>query len=178
MEINLALAILITTLAGLSTGIGSIISFFIRTTRHAYLAVMLGFSAGIMIYMSFTELLGTAITNVGFLAANIAFFIGILLIAVIDIVVPHEYEEEQATGIPNVVGETGIKKTLWFPLIRTAPSQSSLKRSGVLLAFGIAIHNFPEGLVTFASVASGDIAFGVLIAAAIAIHNIHHSKYF
>ena len=51
-----------------------------------------------MIYISFTELLGTAIRDVGFVTANIAFFIGILFIAVIDIFVPHKYEEERATS--------------------------------------------------------------------------------
>jgi len=74
MEINLSFAILLTTLAGLSTGIGSAIAFFIRTPKYSYLAVALGFSAGVMIYISFTELLGTAIGDVGFARANIAFF--------------------------------------------------------------------------------------------------------
>jgi len=80
MEINLAFAMLLTALAGLSTGIGSIIAFFIRTPKYSYLAIMLGFSAGVMVYISFTELLGTAIRDVGFVTANIAFFVGILFI--------------------------------------------------------------------------------------------------
>jgi ZIP family zinc transporter len=48
MEINLPFALLLTTLAGLSTGIGSTIAFFIRTPKYSYLAVALGFSAGVM----------------------------------------------------------------------------------------------------------------------------------
>jgi ZIP family zinc transporter len=156
MEIDLSFAILLTTLAGLSTGIGSSIAFFIRTPRYSYLAVLLGFSAGVMVYISFTELLGTAIEDVGFATANIAFFIGILFIAVIDILVPHEYEEEHVTDRH----------------LKTVPSQSSLMRSGVFVALGIAIHNFPEGLVTFSCAATGDVAFGIMMAVAIAIHNI------
>jgi len=172
MEINLAFAMLLTVLAGLSTGIGSTIAFFIRTPKYSYLAVLLGFSSGVMVYISFTELLGTAIRDVGFITANIAFFIGILLIAVIDILVPHEYEEERATSSRLGIGEIGEQKKLGLPLPLTAPAKSSLMRSGILLALGIAIHNFPEGLVTFTCAAAGDIAFGVMIAVAIAIHNI------
>ena len=163
---------LLTVLAGLSTGIGSTIAFFIRTPKYSYLAVLLGFSAGVMIYISFTELLGTAIEDVGFVTANIAFFIGILFIAVIDIVVPHEYEEEHATSSQPGIGEIGQQKKLGLPPQLAAPSKSYLMRSGSLLALGIAIHNFPEGLVTFTCAATGDVAFGIMIAVAIAIHNI------
>jgi len=172
MEINLAFAMLLTTLAGLSTGIGSTVAFFIRTPKYSYLAVLLGFSAGVMIYIAFTELLGTAIEDVGFVTANIAFFIGILLIAVIDILVPHEYEEERVTGSDPSLADTGKQKRAGLPPQLATPSKSSLKRTGMLLALGIAIHNFPEGLVTFTCAATGDIAFGVMIAVAIGIHNI------
>ena len=172
MEINLPFAMLLTVLAGLSTGIGSAIAFFIRTPKYSYLAVMLGFSVGVMIYISFTELLGTAIRDVGFITANIAFFIGILFIAVIDILVPHEYKEEHAASSQPSISEIGQQKKSGLPPPLTAPSQSSLMRSGILLALGIAIHNFPEGLVTFTCAVAGDIAFGIMIAVAIAIHNI------
>jgi len=172
MEINLSFAILLTVLAGLSTGIGSTIAFFMRAPKHAYLALLLGFSAGVMVYISFTELLQTAIGDVGFLTANIAFFIGIVLIAVIDIVVPHEYEEEYTTGSRLGLGEEENQTKRGLPLTLPAPTKSTLARSGLLLALGIAIHNFPEGMVTFTCAATGDVAFGVMIAVAIALHNI------
>jgi len=172
MEINLAFAMLLTVLAGLSTGIGSAIAFVIRTPKYSYLAVLLGFSAGVMIYISFTELLGTAIRDVGFVTANIAFFIGILFIAVIDIFVPHEYEEEHVTSSQPSINEIGQQENRGLPPPLAAPSKPSLKRSGILLALGIAIHNFPEGLVTFTCAAAGDVAFGIMIAVAIALHNI------
>jgi len=172
MEINLAFAMLLTVLAGLSTGIGSAIAFVIRTPKYSYLAVLLGFSAGVMIYISFTELLGTAIRDVGFVSANIAFFIGILFIAVIDIFVPHEYEEEHVTSSQPSINEIGQQENRGLPPPLAALSKPSLKRSGILLALGIAIHNFPEGLVTFTCAAAGDVAFGIMIAVAIALHNI------
>ena len=170
MEINLSFAMLLTTLAGLSTGIGSAIAFFIRTPKYSYLAVALGFSAGVMVYISFTELLGTAIEDIGFAGANIAFFVGIGFIALIDMLIPHEYEEERVTNASQ--NSSGQPKTAVLPPQLAAPSKSFLMRSGVLIAVGIAIHNFPEGLVTFCGAATGDVAFGIMIAVAIAIHNI------
>jgi len=172
VEISLAFALLLTVLAGLSTGIGSAIAFFIRTPKYSYLAALLGFSAGVMIYISFTELLGTAIRDVGFVTANMAFFIGILFIAVIDIFVPHEYKEEHPANSQPNIGEIEQQEKPGLPPQLTAPSKPSLMRSGALLALGIAIHNFPEGLVTFTCAAAGDVTFGVMIAVAIAIHNI------
>ena len=172
MEIDLSFAILLTTLAGLSTGIGSAIAFFIRTPRYDYLALALGFSAGVMVYISFTELLGTAVEGVGFARANIAFFIGIAFIALIDILVPHEYEEERSGNAPQNTGEVRQQEIPRSPAHPSALPKSSLMRSGVLIALGIAIHNFPEGLVTFSCAATGDVAFGMMIAVAVAIHNI------
>ena len=172
MKINLAFAFTLTALAGLSTGIGSAVAYFIRTPKYSYLALMLGFSAGVMVYISFTELLGTAIEDIGFATANIAFFVGILFIAVIDMLVPHQYEEEHATGIRSDVGEA-IEQGESDPSTQVIASpQSPLMRSGLFMALGIAIHNFPEGMVTFSSAATGDVALGVVIAVAIAIHNI------
>jgi ZIP family zinc transporter len=164
MEINLGFAILLTTMAGLSTGIGSTIAFFIRRPKYTYLSFLLGLSAGVMVYILFTELLGTAIADVGFLKANITFFIGIVVFAAIDILIPHSYEEESADDA-RLGGEGKASAT---PL----PSASSLKRGGIFIAIGIAIHNFPEGMITFASAATGDVSLGIIIAVAVAIHNI------
>jgi zinc transporter, ZIP family len=161
MEINLGFAILLTMLAGLSTGIGSAIAFFIRQPKYTYLSFLLGISAGVMVYISFTELLGTAIEDVGFLQANIAFFAGIAVFALIDILVPHSYEEESADD-SRLGDEAGVG----------GASASALKRSGIFIALGIAIHNFPEGMITFASAATGDASLGIMIAVAVAIHNI------
>jgi len=161
MEINVGFALMLATLAGLSTGIGSSIAYFIRKPKYSYLAVLLGFSAGVMIYISFAELLKTAIDEVGFGMANIAFFVGIGLIAVLDLAVPHSYiAEESRIHDFNFSANTSLA------------SRAKLMQIGKFTALGIAIHNFPEGLVTFVSGATGDVAFGLIIATAIAIHNI------
>lgn len=174
MEVNVGFALLITTLAGLSTGIGSAIAYFIRKPKYSHLAVMMGFSAGVMVYISFAELLKTAIDEVGFGMANIGFFAGIVLIAVVDLLVPHEYEEERVENThPAVVSRNKSREQSEAGLPSSTGGRSSvLMRAGLFTALGIAIHNFPEGLVTFSSVATGDVALGLAVAIAIAIHNI------
>jgi ZIP family zinc transporter len=141
-------AFLLTTLAGLSTGIGSAIAYGIRRPKLTYLSVLLGFSAGVMIYISFVELLGAAIEEVGFLNANLAFFCGIITIFLVDRLIPHIHVDVQ-------------KDT----------QRGSLEYAGMMTAVGIAIHNFPEGLAVLA-VALASPEFGIPIALAIAIHNI------
>ena len=175
MEVNVGFALLVTTLAGLSTGIGSAIAYFIRKPKYSHLAVMMGFSAGVMVYISFAELLKTAIDEVGFGMANIGFFAGIVFIGVVDLLVPHEYEEERVENThPAVVSRNKSRKEREAGLSSSSvQGQSSvLMRAGLFTALGIAIHNFPEGLVTFTSVATGDVALGLAVAIAIAIHNI------
>ena len=157
VEINVALAITLTALAGLSTGLGSIYALLLGRPRPTILAIILGFSAGVMLYVSFTELLGTAIEEIGFGRANIAFFAGILFIALVDRLVPHGHAEEHDSEHEHEHGHGG---------------RSAVMRVGMFTAVGIAIHNLPEGLVVFSSAAGGDLALGTTIAIAVAIHNI------
>lgn len=150
------IALLLTTIAGLSTGIGSVIAYFIRNPRMSYLSFSLGLSAGVMIYVSFVELLPSAMNSIGEARSVLAFFAGILLIAFIDLLIPeeenpHEYKKFSDKKV------TGTDKTLM--------------RTGVLTALAIAIHNFPEGLATF-GLALSDVKLGIIITLAIAIHNI------
>ena len=166
---NILLAFGLTLLAGLSTGIGSAIAFFTKHTNTRFLSFTLGFSAGVMIYVSFVEILTKARESLvlemgpknGTILTVCAFFGGILLIALIDKLVPgfenpHEmHKVEELNKIP--------------PDIQNM--DSGLLRTGVFTAIAIAIHNFPEGLATFTAALS-DPALGISIAAAIAIHNI------
>ena len=175
METNVSFALLLTTLAGLSTGIGSGIAYFIRRPKYSHLAVMLGFSAGVMVYISFAELFKTAIEQVGFGTANLGFFIGIGVMALVDMVIPHEYEEEKVENThPPAVSENKPRKRGKLRLfsLPAAGEQSVLMRAGVLTALGIAIHNFPEGMVTFSSAATGNVSLGMAVAVAVAIHNV------
>ncbi|MEA3255735.1 MAG: zinc transporter ZupT [Candidatus Altiarchaeota archaeon] len=144
------LPLLLTFLAGIATGIGSLISLFINEFKRSYLCFSLGFSAGVMIYISFAELLSLAVSDVGFLMGNTAFFAGIIFIMLIDFLIPHEYIEEH---------------------VKVDKRNKKLMMAGVFTALGIAIHNFPEGLAVFMS-SLRDIDVGVSMAFAIAVHNI------
>ncbi len=125
-----------------------------------------------MVYVSFAELLHTALENVGFMPANLGFFGGIAFIMLVDIFVPHEYKFEQ-TGHPSLPSIRGKPAGEGIKRAQSGGDQSSrLMRAGTLMAIGIAIHNFPEGLVTFSSGLAVDHSFGILVAVAIAIHNI------
>ncbi len=165
-EHNLLWAFGLTLLAGLATGVGSAAAFFARKTNTRLLAVSLGFSAGVMIYVSFVEIFFKARDplahalgmRAGSWATVAAFFGGMLVIGLIDKLVPtfenpHEMHrvEELRSG--------------------AAPSDPRLLRMGLVSALAIAIHNFPEGLATF-TVALKDPNLGLPIATAIAIHNI------
>jgi ZIP family zinc transporter len=174
METNTVLfAFGLTLLAGLATGIGSALAFFTRTTNTRFLSLALGFSAGVMIYVSFVEILSKARTELtaalgsgpGTWAAVGAFFGGIALIALIDWFVPkyenpHELHsiEEMEQGMANLPQD----KSHDF---------GKLHRMGLFTALAIGIHNFPEGLATFTA-ALTDPHLGVAIATAISIHNI------
>jgi ZIP family zinc transporter len=145
---QLFIPFLLSFLAGISTLVGGLIAFFIKKFKTSYLSLILGFSAGVMIFISFVEFLMISIKNIGFLYANIGFFLGIIAIYLLDLLIPHIYEEEKTVG-------DGRK----------------LKKIGMLVALGIAIHNIPEGIaVSFSSISS--IKLGILVAVAIALHNI------
>ena len=156
---NIIPALLLTLAAGLSTGIGSAIAYFIKKPKIVYLAFLLGFSAGVMLYISFMELLPGALQAVGKFWGLVAFFAGIAATGLIDMLVPelenpHQWRAADSAGEPIAHRE-----------------KSCLMRTGLFTALAIGIHNFPEGLATFTSAIS-DVHLGIFIAMAIAIHNI------
>jgi len=175
MPNNVSFALLLTLLAGLSTGVGSAIAYFIRKPKSQHLSLILGFSAGVMLYISFAELFHSALDKVGFLTTNLGFFIGMAFIAVLDILIPHEYKQERVkNSYPSYASpnRTGLESVVRSSTSITIGQRLRLKQAGILIALGIAIHNFPEGLAVFSSAVTGDRTFGILVAVAIALHNI------
>lgn len=160
-------AFALTLFAGLSTGIGSALALFTKRTNTKFLSLALGFSAGVMIYVSFVEIFfkGKNILTdpelfgerLGTWYTVLSFFGGITLIAIIDKLVPNVENPHEMHKVEEIdVTEFKMKK---------------LARMGVFTALAIAIHNFPEGLATFTA-ALTDPSLGIAIAVAIAIHNI------
>ncbi len=158
---NFLLAFGLTAIAGLSTGIGSLIALVAKQTNQTFLSASLGFSAGIMIYVSFMEMMPEAGANLisifgdkqGTLFLILSFFGGIALINCIDFLIPSSMNPHEMHGVEDMNKE------------------AALKRTGVMVAISIAIHNFPEGIATFTS-ALGSLDVAIPITIAIAIHNI------
>ena len=165
----LLFAFALTLFAGLSTGIGSALAFFTKQTNTRFLSGALGFSAGVMIYVSFMEIIQKAkheLTSclgdtMGVWCTVAAFFGGILFIAIIDKLVPAEENPHEVHSIEDMNSAAA----------RSCAQNESLRRTGIFTAVAIAIHNFPEGIATFTA-AMVDPSLGVPIAIAIAIHNI------
>lgn len=160
-------AFLLTLFAGLATGIGSALAFFTKSTNTRFLSVSLGFSAGVMIYVSLIEIFQkakTALTGVygdvhGAWYTVAAFFGGVLFIAIIDKLIPSGENPHEIRKIEEVKGNTPPGKN------------HRLYRMGLFTALAIAIHNFPEGIATFAAGLT-NMEIAIPIAVAIAIHNI------
>jgi len=163
---NVLFALGLTLLAGLSTGIGSLIGLLSKKFSPRFLALSLGFSAGVMIYVSLVEIFAKAKASLvaglgerpGYVLTVVAFFAGILVIALIDKLIPSTENPHELNVQEKIERSTEREK-------------SRLMRMGVFSALAIGIHNFPEGLATFMS-GLADPTLGVSIAVAIAIHNI------
>jgi len=167
MDENVLIAFGLTLFAGLSTGIGSALAFFTKRTNTKVLSIALGFSAGVMLYVSFVEIFVKARDALtafygpvnGTWATVGGFFGGIFVIGIIDKLVPTFENPHEIRSIEEMDADG------------TAARDPKLLRMGLFTALAIAIHNFPEGLATFMAAIS-DPSLGVSIAVAIAIHNI------
>lgn len=165
---NIITAVLLTVIAGLATGIGGLIVLRSKLDNTKFLSLSLGFSAGIMIFLSFVDMFPSALSSLqnvygeknGFILACLGFFIGFFVNAIIDKVVPekdnpHEYysyTEKEKRELAHL-------------------GDQELYETGIKSALAIALHNFPEGLATFVA-AMHDPKLCITIAIAIAIHNI------
>ncbi len=162
---NLLTAFGLTLLAGLATGVGSALAFYTKQTNTRFLSAALGFSAGVMIYVSMVEIFVKARDSLeavygypkGYAYTTLAFFAGIFVMAFIDKMIPSGENPHEMRDVEEMKEGPG--------------KQSELLRMGLFSALAIGIHNFPEGIATFTA-AIQDPALGISIAIAIAIHNI------
>lgn len=183
---NAGPALGLTLLAGIATGLGSAIAFFAKRTDFRFLALSTGFSAGVMLYVSFAEIMvkgGQALValfgeGLGPWLNTASFFAGMGLMALVDGLIPaarnpHEMHSEQelaplhdpAAPLPEFGRQGG-----WGDHDHRR-GEGTLLRTGVVTALAIGVHNFPEGLATFLA-ALNDRSVGLAIAAAVALHNI------
>ena len=167
MDGNVLYALGLTLFAGLATGFGSLIAFFTSRTNTKFLSFSLGFSAGVMIYVSLVEIFVKAKVALvselgekqGYLLTVIGFLGGMLLISLIDKAIPKQGNPHEVKMVED---------------LKRKPSNqeyTKLMKMGIFTALAIGIHNFPEGIATFVS-ALNDPNLGLAIAIAVAIHNI------
>ena len=161
MELNnIYLGFALATFAGLSTGIGSGIALFTKFSNKRFLAIALGLAAGIMIYVSFIEMMQLSFESLagiygltfGKLISVTGFVVGLLLMLLIDQLFDHQ-------SIADFIARSEDE------------NESVLIKAGVFSAIALAIHNFPEGFATFTATVY-DPAIGFTLATAIAVHNI------
>lgn len=164
-------AFMLTLLAGMSTAFGAFLAFFKTKDESRILAFGLGFSGGVMVYLSFVEILPKSIdffsrTN----AQNaeslgiLCFFVGMIVAFGIDLLIPKDVNPHELKSQNEVYCELDSRQSY---ILRN----NTIKRTAIFTAIAITIHNFPEGFATFVS-ALDSVAFGISIAVAVAIHNI------
>lgn len=175
MSNEVLLAFAVTLFAGLSTGIGSALAFFAKRANYRFLSVATGFSGGVMLYVSFVEILPKASESLSEVAngnranwlAAAAFFGGMALMLVIDRLIPSAENPHEVRGGRQIEAiHAGTP-----PADMPGGSPAHLHRMGLFTALAIGIHNFPEGLATFMATLQ-DPGLGIAIGIAIALHNI------
>ena len=162
---NFALAFSLTVLAGLTTAIGGVIAFITKKDNLKTLSLGLGFSAGVMIFISFMDILPEAkqLLKINFpicfeWLVFAGFIAGLLVSVAIDYFLPDHVDTKELLNPDAPEGNDGFK-------------HYKLQRAGVMTAVAICVHNFPEGLATFLTTTQS-VTLGISVALAIAIHNI------
>jgi zinc transporter, ZIP family len=178
---NVLFAFLLTLFAGLSTGIGSALAFFAKKSNTKFLSISLGFSAGVMIYVSMVEiffkakdsLIGELGEKTGSWVTVISFFGGMFLIGIIDKLIPSSENPHELHSIEELNSDHPLDGHHLEQIQKREDAQKNHKllRMGLFTALAIGIHNFPEGLATFVA-ALTEPKIAIPIAVAIAIHNI------
>jgi ZIP family zinc transporter len=168
---------LLSLVASLGTGLGGLIAVIRKPGKRSF-SFLMGITAGVMISLSFLELVNEAWALKGFWTATIGFGAGAFFMLLIDILVPHiRFGEMEASGVERPADR--VRETHPYPgqhryghaRNRTKIVDPRLFKTGILLAIGITIHNLPEGI----AVGAGYMympKFGVFIALAIMLHNI------
>ncbi len=144
-------ALLVSTIAGLSTMLGAFVIFFKCKEQnvHKFITASLAFSLAIMIGISITDLIPESTYIIlssygigkGIIFSFIAFSIGIILIKYL------------------------------HKLMDKTEQANDLYKLGILNMLALILHNFPEGIATFMS-SYKDIELGLKLGLAIAFHNI------
>lgn len=162
---KVAISFLITFLAGMTTVIGGLCSFFIKRDNSKILSLGLGFSAGALIYVSFMELLRDServllenfTPHLGSVILITCFFVGMIVTALID------------HFMPSYCGIESFEKMEKEKSVVSNPDK--LYKAGLFLLIAISVHKLPEGFAIFLG-AQTHLETALALAFAVSIHNI------
>ena len=162
---------LLSLMAGLCTGVGAALALFLKKTDTRLLTYALGASAGVMVYISFMELMPTATELIGEQSGGkwiilAAFFGGMASASLIDHLVP---EDENPHEVLNLNELHNLNQCTTADCKRQV--RQRVRRSAMMFAIAIGVHNFPEGMATVAA-AFDNTGIAASVALAVAIHNI------
>jgi ZIP family zinc transporter len=168
--------LLLSLMASLGTGLGGLIAVIRRPGRRSY-GFLMGITAGVMICLSFLELVNEAWEMSGPVTATIGFGVGAMFMFLLDYFAPHiRFGEEEIPGA-ETQSHTGMRLKMKHHFRHNAAIQRNqhadrkLVSTGLLLAIGITLHNLPEGIAVGAGYLLNP-RFGLFIALAILLHNI------
>jgi len=176
--------VLLSLVASMGTALGGFIAILRKPGRRLY-GLLMGITAGVMICLSFLQLVNKAWELGGFPVATIGFGLGASFMFLIDGLAPHiRFGEQEIRSAAPAEAQSppysspGRRPGQRFGRRRWGREHQHgqivdqrLLRTGLLLAVGITIHNLPEGI----SVGAGYMynpQFGVFVAIAILLHNI------
>jgi ZIP family zinc transporter len=169
-------AFLLSLIAGMGTGLGGLIAIIRKPGPHLY-GLLMGITAGVMITLSFLELVNEAWELQGFVTATVGFTLGAIFMLVLDMTIPHvrfgeeEIPHKDSDSVDQPVRSQRRGRHRFMRLHHDQPINHALLNSGILIAIGITIHNIPEGIAVGASYMHAP-TFGVFIALAILLHNV------
>jgi ZIP family zinc transporter len=141
--------VLLSLIAGAASGVGGLIVYFFGEVKDWLMGLLMGFAGGVMLIISFLELFTEALGLLSHFQATLAFVVGALIMMAIDLTLPHMEAGRWESGI----------------------ARPEFLKSGLIIAIGISLHNFPEGLVVSASY-SHLPTLGIMMALMISLHNI------
>jgi ZIP family zinc transporter len=155
MNLNLILSIILITVAGLSTVIGSIIIFVSKNKSHKKLGFLLGLAAGVMICICIKELLPESqelLSGIYSYPTSSIIMVssllgGFILSVILDELIHHHDEEEEHD------------------------EHCEMCNLGITTAFTMALHKFPEGIAIFIAIYDNYLV-AIPLALAIAIHHV------
>jgi ZIP family zinc transporter len=172
--------VLLSLVAGMGTALGGLIAVLRKPGKRSF-GFLMGITAGVMITLSFLELVNEAWELQGWVTATIGFGTGAFFMFLIDILIPHvRFGESESIGLGRWKRSqpVSIRRLGHFgrhrhrhAYIESYINDRQLYNSGVLIAIGITIHNLPEGIAVGAGYMHAP-EFGFFIALAILLHNI------